>query len=252
MKNLKIGVLDSGVGGLSVLKAFNEAFDDVDFIYFGDSENAPYGNKSKKELSSLTVNNIYKLILNGANCIVLGCNTLSLTVLNELKNVFDLPIFGVFPPVESLLVNGDSVLLLSTVRTSECYFNHKNLKKLALKDLALDIELNALDLEKLNLYYHFKNEKANEKSVILGCTHYSLAKNIICDHLKPRKFVDGIDNTVDYVNKILKIAKSPVKQKRNSIKFIGKNAEFNEMIWKKVVNDKQKNIKSGQNRQKNL
>ena len=72
-----IGIFDSGSGGLTVLKAIREVMPSADILYFGDIRNAPYGEKSREELSRLTVNSIRVLQARGATSIVSACNSVS-------------------------------------------------------------------------------------------------------------------------------------------------------------------------------
>lgn len=235
MKIRSIGVLDSGVGGLSVLKRLRRAFPYVRFVYYGDNSNAPYGNKNRRELLSLAVNNINALISRGVEAVVLACNTLSLTVLSDLKRIFDVPIYAVFPPTEKLLLDGGSTLLLSTARTAERYKSCKNLTVVGLPNLAGDIERNIFRLDDINIGEHLNNIKGAFDNVILGCTHYFFVKDRICDHLKPRRVFDSAENTVKFVSEIGCFNKTSVKHWRNQIEFIGKNAEFNKKVWFSVV-----------------
>ena len=81
---MNIGIIDSGAGGLNTLKELLKLNCANEYIYLGDTENLPYGNKSREELLSLTLKNISLLLDNGASAIVLGCNTLSVNLYSEL------------------------------------------------------------------------------------------------------------------------------------------------------------------------
>ena len=85
MTNRKIGVFDSGVGGLTVLKELKSFLPNESFIYFGDTKNLPYGTKSKEELLKITSNifDFYKL--NSVKAVVMACNTTSAVVWKSLK-----------------------------------------------------------------------------------------------------------------------------------------------------------------------
>lgn len=237
MKICSIGVLDSGVGGLSVLKSLRRAFPYVRFVYYGDNSNAPYGNKNRRELLSLAVNNINVLISRGVEAVVLACNTLSLTVISDLKHIFDIPIYAVFPPTEKLLIDGGRNLLLSTVRSAEHYKSCENLTVVGLSNLAGDIERNIFCLEEINIGKHLNNINGVFDNVILGCTHYFFVKDRICDHLKPRRLFDSAESTAKKLSEIGCFNKTSVYHWRNPIEFIGKNAEFNKKVWFLVVKD---------------
>ena len=77
MNNQYIAVIDSGIGGISVLRELIKSFPCEKFLYFGDNKNTPYGNKSKRDLLNLAIHNINILKSYPIKAIVLACNTLS-------------------------------------------------------------------------------------------------------------------------------------------------------------------------------
>ncbi|HWQ90006.1 MAG TPA: glutamate racemase [Desulfitobacteriaceae bacterium] len=93
-----IGMFDSGVGGLTVMKEILEAIPEVRIIYFGDTARVPYGNRRPEELISFGEEIITFLISQGAEAIVMACNTSSATSLPVLKERFDIPILGIVEP----------------------------------------------------------------------------------------------------------------------------------------------------------
>ncbi|MBE7087589.1 MAG: hypothetical protein E7369_04735 [Clostridiales bacterium] len=239
MKPPRIALFDSGVGGLSLLNYLNQNLSGVTFLYYGDNANSPYGNKTKADIFSLAFDRLLYLSTFNPSVVIFACNTLSLTTLNEMSKLFDFPILGVFPPVESLMKNDCRTVLLSTQRTSEFYSSVSGLEVHPLLTLAGDIENNALSLSKICLTKHLKYIKEGMDNLILGCTHYLLLKNEIVDHLKPRKVYDGASNTLNMLAKYLQNLKTPVNHLENQIYFIGNSASFNKKIWFSVV----KNIK---------
>src|SRR3984885_15488343 len=85
-----IGVFDSGVGGLTVLRAMRDAFPSIDVVYFGDTKNAPYGERSREELSLLTTEGIRLLLDRGATDIVSACNSTSASLAISLYDALSL------------------------------------------------------------------------------------------------------------------------------------------------------------------
>ncbi len=235
-----IAVFDSGVGGLSVLKKLTESFPQEKFIYLGDNKNAPYGNKSKRELLSLALNNIDLILSYKVKAIIVACNTLSVNILDEIKQFAGIPVFGVFPPVEKAEISGEKTLLLATELTSSKYKSTGNFKSLGLKDLVEDIESNLYSLNTINISRHLNCVNQKFDNVILGCTHYFFVKNKIIDYLKPLRILDGADNTIEKINQELKITKHSEKILRNEPFFIGNNKKTNKCFWNLVV----KNIKN--------
>ena len=225
MKNSFIAVLDSGMGGISVLKELAVNYPSEKFLYLGDASNAPYGNKSDRELLSITFKNIDYIKSYPIKALVLGCNTL-------IENYANVPVFGVYPPVEQALIKGGKVLLLATVRTAEKYFGVKNLDAVGLKGLAYDIEYNMFDLSYVSISKALKNSVGNfcdkqgyYDTVILGCTHYNFIQNEIFFHFCPPQIISGVDFTINQVGKILELKKSLVKHYQYNVLFIGEQAE---------------------------
>lgn len=235
MKNSYIGVLDSGVGGLSVLKKLVKSFPKERFVYFGDNLNAPYGEKSVSELLHLAVQNALFLQNYNIKALVLACNTLSLTVLEKVKDFLNIPVFGVFPPVEREILSKRKTLLLATPRTCSFYKENEYLTVYPLKDLAREIESNLYNVNSINVKSVLPFYSGQFDSVILGCTHYEFVKNKIYNHLKPLLITDGTDFTIKklidngFLSDNCKIAR------KNQVKFVGENKFTNEKFWFNVV-----------------
>ncbi|AFM43221.1 glutamate racemase [Desulfosporosinus acidiphilus SJ4] len=103
-KQRVIGLFDSGVGGLTVAKQILEQLPDVRIVYFGDTARVPYGNRSQDELIRFGEESITFLIGQGAEAIVVACNTSSATALPALKEKFDIPMIGMIDPGARLAV----------------------------------------------------------------------------------------------------------------------------------------------------
>ena len=230
-----IGVLDSGVGGLSVLKKMTEAFPCEKFVYLGDNKNAPYGNKSKRELLALAHVNINLILSYNIKALIVACNTLSVNILEDIRQFAGVPVFGVFPPVEKAMITGGKTLLLATERTAGKYKSTDNFVSLGLGGLARDIENNLYSLEKVDIKFHLKDVKEKFDTVILGCTHYFFVKNQIIDHLKPLHITDGSFYTIERFGKVIHNLNSSGIPSHNEPEFIGKNKETNKCFWKSVV-----------------
>ena len=94
-----IAVFDSGVGGISVLRELIRIMPEEDFIYFGDSKNAPYGTKEKEKVRELTIRCARKLFDQGAKGLVVACNTATSAAVRKLREMYPyIPIIGLpFP-----------------------------------------------------------------------------------------------------------------------------------------------------------
>ena len=93
-----IGIFDSGVGGLTVLKEVRRAMPNESVIYLGDTLNFPYGPKSKEEIIEYSIENAEFLIEKGAKLIVVACGTATSQALDVLKERCDIPIIGIIEP----------------------------------------------------------------------------------------------------------------------------------------------------------
>ena len=110
-----IGFFDSGVGGLSVLKHAIKVMPEENYIYFGDSLNAPYGTKTNEQVFNLTRAGINKLIVQNVKAIVVACNTATSIAVDELRKTTKIPIISMEPAIKPALEKTDgNVLLLAT------------------------------------------------------------------------------------------------------------------------------------------
>lgn len=246
MEHYEVAVIDSGIGGLSVLDELKKTLPDKSFIYFGDNGNAPYGNKSERELLSLAFDAVSAVISYRPACVVLGCNTLSVTVRKRLEDIFEIPIVGTYPPIERETLRAKKTALLCTCATAKrIKTSSDKLSVFGMRNLAAAIEdggTNSLSVEA-------GREIADKKlytfdTLVLGCTHYALIKNEIVDHFCPQKVKSGGANTALFVKKILRKRKSSVVYCKNKIAFIGKFAQKNEEIYYKVVKEQKKSAKN--------
>lgn len=186
-----IGIFDSGSGGLTVLKAVREQMPSADILYFGDIKNAPYGEKSREELSRLTINSIRVLQARGATSIVSACNSVSASLAVSLFDALLLAptqmIEMVGPTVSSFKSSSARILLTATPATidSEIYQNAfrmigKDVATVVIPDLAGAIEFGSSEAEMEQIIRDaFKDvQLKNFDVLILACTHYPLVSPI--------------------------------------------------------------------------
>ena len=101
VKTDKIAVFDSGVGGISVLRELVKLMPGEDFLYFGDSANAPYGNKTTEEVRRLTLHNANMLLNRGVKALVIACNTATSAAISDLRQAYpDAIIVGIEPALK--------------------------------------------------------------------------------------------------------------------------------------------------------
>ena len=204
-----VGFIDSGVGGLNVMLSCYKSLNE-DFVFLCDNKNSPYGNKTKKKLLVATKNNIDYLIKHyNVDMVVLACNTLSFTIYDDIKKLYNIKIIPMKFNGEKINKLNKDVLFFATKNTIQNNnliknkLNENGYKSLYIKDLAKKIDDNLFYLENIEkiLKKHLKNKKYNNiKSIVLGCTHFLTIKNQIKNCFENNiLFYDNISEVVDIV-----------------------------------------------------
>jgi glutamate racemase len=205
--NRPIGVLDSGLGGISVLRELVKLMPGEDFIYYGDSANAPYGTRTPEEVIDLTKKDVEFLLERGAKAIVVACNTATSVAIKELRAAYEevLPVIGIEPalkPAVKAKEHSKVVVMATPMTLSQTKFNlmmhiyedDANIIKMPCPGLVEYIESGVLEGPVLDAYLEKQfapYDKAEIDAVVLGCTHYPLIREVIQKHL-PGVFVyDG-------------------------------------------------------------
>ena len=207
--NAPIGMFDSGVGGISVLRDAVRQLPHERFIFFGDTKNAPYGTKSKEEVLGLSRKIVEMLLGKGCKAIVIACNTATSAAAATLRAEYaDLPIIGMEPALKpaSLLHQDGIVLSLATPGTiaGEKYAHlyalyGQGVISMPCKGLMEFAERGELDSEALheylkNLFQPYEGKKV--EAVVLGCTHYVFLKKAIQRFFPETPLIDGNEGTV--------------------------------------------------------
>lgn len=200
LKNASIGIFDSGIGGLTVAKAVIEALPHEDIIYFGDTARVPYGIKSEETVRAYALEITDFLLKRGVKMILIACNTVSATAKNEIiEAAGDIPVLDVITAGTKNAVslpNHRHVGVIGTLATvnSQAYTKaiHAFDSEIQVTQQACPIlvplaEEGWIDNEvALQTLHHYLNEfdETGIQSLILGCTHYPLFKNVIPGVLK--------------------------------------------------------------------
>lgn len=192
---MKIGVFDSGLGGLVITKSFRDVLPNHDYVYYGDTANLPYGEKTKEQVLAYTIEAIKFLIKQKCGLIVVACNTATSVALRYLQQKFipsfapDIKILGVVIPTveEAIGENVQKIGVLATQATVESHIYKQELLKInhnldvievASPELVPAIENN--DFETAEKYAkQYVSQFNNIDSLILGCTHYPLLKTYL-------------------------------------------------------------------------
>jgi len=196
-----IGIFDSGLGGLTVVKEITKILPDESIIYFGDTARVPYGTKSKKTIEKFSLQNTRFLTKSKVKLIVVACNTSSSLALNLLKRTFKIPITGVIEPgVKQALLKtkNERVGVIGTRATISSGVYQKALTghRSKVKVFALSCPLFVPLVEEgwLNkkitraIVYDYLEPLVKKKidTLILACTHYPLIKSVIAGVMGPR------------------------------------------------------------------
>jgi glutamate racemase len=210
-KDSPIAVFDSGVGGISVLRELTKIMPQEDFIYFGDSKNAPYGTKELMEVRRLTIEHAEDFFSEGAKGLVIACNTATSAAVRVLREMHpDIPIVGIEPAVRpaALFMEHPKVLVMATPMTireekfhslMSCYEDRAEIIPLACPGLMDFIERGDTDGDDLHSYlvdllYSYSENRVD--AAVLGCTHYPFVRRQIARVLGDKvRIFDGGEGT---------------------------------------------------------
>lgn len=186
---MKIGVFDSGVGGLSVVRAIQKNLPELEIIYKDDAEHVPYGTRSIEEIHGFVGPIIQSFIDEGCQAIVVACNTVTTNLISVLRKEFNIPFVGMEPMVKPAAERSKNkvIAVCATPRTLSSpryrwlkkeYARGVKVLEPDCSDWALMIENNQLDREKVAKTIQDVCS-AGADQIVLGCTHYHWIEQII-------------------------------------------------------------------------
>lgn len=237
---MKIGVFDSGIGGLTVLDELVKKFPNNEYIYLADMLNSPFGDKTEDQIRDISKKILEFMKSKEVNMVVCACGTIS-GVSREILKIFsidnNLPVFEMTAGIKQALMknNKKNILLLATAATIKKGVFEKNIKYLdeveiiaeACPEFVKLLESDIRDEEVINqeVENHLKKINSDVDSIVLGCTHYGLVKDNIKKYepkvdifesgkcLVDRKDVrDILENSIDS-EKIINIFTTKVTKK---------------------------------------
>ena len=196
-----IGVLDSGIGGVSVLKELVKFLPHGHFIYYSDSLNNPYGDKGEEEVYIIVKKIVDYLLERGCVAIVLACNTASAVCVKRLRREYPATLFIAIEPAYKMVYDynpSGKTLVMATKGTLESekflalYHKYDNKKTILLPCIGLADLIEEGNMQQVDHYLEKKLGKYKDvDNVVLGCTHYPLIKDNISKVLGNVKFFDG-------------------------------------------------------------
>lgn len=181
----KVLLIDSGTGGLNILKECVKVCPCCDFLLYCDNKNLPYGNKTKEELVDITIKNLEKIRkIFAFEIVILACNTLTSTCIDECRRIFsDIKFIGTEPAVKpaTKMFDKKDILVLATKATIENnkLLSGEDFQTFPMPNLASLIDENLDDLSVLEPILKSELKNISAKAIVLGCTHYSSVKDIL-------------------------------------------------------------------------
>lgn len=219
MDNRPIGIFDSGIGGLTVMKEIAEQLPYEDIIYFGDTARVPYGTRSKETIIKYTFQCINFLVSKNIKLVVIACNTATAAALEAVQKHFDIPIIGVVEPgvvtaIES--TNNKKIGIIGTTSTINSNAYQQSIRR-QLPDAEVigvscplfvpiveegwqDTEVAKLTAEKYLLELH----EHEIDTMVLGCTHYPILKYTISKVMRDVTLINPAFETAKTVKALIK------------------------------------------------
>ena len=210
MNNRYIGVFDSGVGGLTVVKSILDSMPNENIIYFGDTAHVPYGTRTKDDIIRLALNNADFLSSFDIKAIVIACNTVDSNAHNIIEDAYTVPVFGIIEPAAKKAVEATRNGKIGVIATNATIDSGAYEQKI--KKLKPDAEVFSVACPKLvPLIEQCKFRKGDPEieealeeyllplklkgidTLVLGCTHYPLIKDIAAEILPDTVMVSSSD-----------------------------------------------------------
>ncbi|MBR6825944.1 MAG: glutamate racemase [Oscillospiraceae bacterium] len=236
MKDLPIGVFDSGLGGISVLGELVRQLPGEDFIYFGDSANAPYGSRCTEEIRQLTTDCAERLFTQGIKALVIACNTATSAAAEDLRKAHpEQIIIGIEPALKPAVRRfpGGKILVMATDATLreqkfasllEQYDKDCEIHKCPCPELVAFVERGELDSD--SLHEVLLRELAGHldplpDAVVLGCTHFPFLKTAISKVVGHRcLLMDGSSGTARETRRRLQEANLLACKQKGTVTFL--------------------------------
>ena len=220
-KDHPIAVFDSGMGGISVLRELVKVMPNEDYIYFGDSANAPYGTRTTEEVRELTLGHARRFFDEGVKGIVIACNTATSAAVRVMRQMYpEIPIVGIEPALKpaATFMEHPKVLVMATPMTIreekfrlllEQYQDRAEVIPMPCPGLMDFVERGDLDGKDLEAYLNelLYGLKGQLDAVVLGCTHYPFVRGMVSRILGEEvRIFDGGEGTARYMRVCLEKA----------------------------------------------
>ena len=230
-----IGVFDSGVGGLTVLRALLDRVPKADYLYFGDTARLPYGSKSAATVAHYAIGATHYLQDHGAELLVIACNTATALALDQIKAQSKRSVIGVVEPGAEAAARASANRRAVVIGTEATIASHAYRRALETRNVAVCEKACPLfvplveegwtehpvteQVARIYLDEAFTADARDADVLVLGCTHYPLIKPLLRRLVPPHvTIVDSADSTAHSVAEHLKIAPlhSPAEPERRA------------------------------------
>lgn len=219
MDNRPIGVYDSGIGGLTVFSKLVKLLPNENYLYFGDTENIPYGTKSREELLKIThkIMNFFKE--KNVKAVVMACNTTSAVAYDTLKEDYDFTLYPVIQTACKVIAEMD-IKKIGTLSTEATANSHAYKNQLLKYNPNLEVFEHGCSGKWVEMVEnHSQKDEENQPilkkhlqavlendvdKIILGCTHYPYLRSILSDYAGKDIFIDPAEYFVYYIAEDLK------------------------------------------------
>jgi glutamate racemase len=217
-----IGVFDSGVGGLTVLAALLRHIPEADYLYFGDTARLPYGSKSAATVAHYAVGAVHHLQAQGAELLVIACNTATALAFDEIKGASNVDVIGVVEPgarAAAAASHERKVVVIGTAATvtSHAYRRALESRGVAVKEKACPLFVPLVEegwvehpvteqVARIYLDEAFSGNERDADVLVLGCTHYPLIKPLLARTAPAHvSIVDSAESTAHDVARQLQV-----------------------------------------------
>lgn len=241
MNNKPICFFDSGIGGSTILKEVVKLLPQENYVYYADSKNNPYGNKTKEELFNIVSNAVDNLLKYDPKLIVCACNTATEVVLNDIRKKYhNITFVGTEPAVKVVhdKYQDKKTLVITTKGTGEserfkALFNNYKTPDCTLIEAPLLAGLIENNKDPYPYLKELLKDYEDIDIVVLGCTHFPLAKDAIKKVLGNVTFVDG---SIGIANRIKNLLKDNLNNNGGDINIISTKEDVSNIIKNYIKN----------------
>lgn len=233
MNDMPIGVFDSGVGGLTVVREINRILPQESLIYIGDTARVPYGTRGKETITKFALEIVNTLLTKEVKALVVACNTISAICLDTIRSISSVPVIGVIEPSAKKIIKITKTKKIGIIGTRATIYSKAYEKAIKSLDKNIKIYTKACplfvpiveeslyntDIAKLTAQRYLSSfHKTGIDTLHLGCTHYPLLRNTIQGVVgKNVKIIDSAEPVAEELKEMLNkqnlLSNNPPKHK---------------------------------------